>query len=147
MITVIGHLHVGEESAVWEGASNNVEEEEEDLHKREEELQAELMMATKRCQELKQTLQETKSFMDARGLTKQQVPDPRSATKGARGAAGGVAAATIQSEIEEEEEEDDDTFDYEDEDYEDEDNEVIGFDFPRWCLSLHCVLARAEVFR
>jgi serine/threonine protein kinase len=47
-----------------------VEEEEEVinevLHRREEELQAELMLATKRCQELKQTLQVTKSFIESK---------------------------------------------------------------------------------
>ena len=38
-------------------------EEQEDMIKREEELQAELNLATKRCQELKETLQVTKSFL------------------------------------------------------------------------------------
>lgn len=45
---------------------NDAEEEEEIMHRREEELQAELSLATKRCQELKETLQVTKSFIDNR---------------------------------------------------------------------------------
>ena len=41
--------------------------EEEDIAKKEEELQMELSMATLRCQELHKTLQETKSFLHATG--------------------------------------------------------------------------------
>eukprot|EP01042_Synura_sphagnicola_P032872 gene32872-42261_t len=47
-------------------AASNAEEEEEDLVRREEELRAELNFATMRCEELKRTLQETKSFLGPR---------------------------------------------------------------------------------
>lgn len=43
------------------------EEELEDMHQREVELQEELQMATLRCQELKQTLQATRSYIESRG--------------------------------------------------------------------------------
>lgn len=45
-----------------DGEADEVEEQ-EDMMKREEELQAELNLATRRCQELKDTLQVTKSFL------------------------------------------------------------------------------------
>lgn len=38
---------------------------EEDLQDREEELKAELTMATRRCNDLKQTLHQTKSFIES----------------------------------------------------------------------------------
>lgn len=50
-----------------EADPEDADEEDEIMHRREEELQAELSLATKRCQELKETLQVTKSFMDNRG--------------------------------------------------------------------------------
>ena len=43
---------------------------EEDLHRKEVELQAELMLAAARCQELKRTLKETKRFLGADGSRK-----------------------------------------------------------------------------
>lgn len=46
---------------------NDADEEDEIMHRREEELQAELSLATRRCQELKETLQVTKSFIGNRG--------------------------------------------------------------------------------
>jgi serine/threonine protein kinase len=53
---------------MWGDADpNDAEEEDEIMHRREEELQAELSLATKRCQELKETLQVTKSFIGGRG--------------------------------------------------------------------------------
>lgn len=54
-----------ETEALWSGrrlSSANAVDEDEDMHRREEELEAELNMATLRCEELKKTLQETKSF-------------------------------------------------------------------------------------
>ena len=44
--------------------SDQGEDEEEDMRKRENELKEELNMATLRCEELKRTLIETKSFID-----------------------------------------------------------------------------------
>eukprot|EP01038_Epipyxis_sp_PR26KG_P004295 gene4295-6090_t len=61
-----------EEEDDWNNEDNminnagNSEEEEEDLHRKEEELQAELNFATLRVNELKKTLQETKSFIGQR---------------------------------------------------------------------------------
>lgn len=53
---------------MWgEADPNDADEEDEIMHRREEELQAELSLATKRCQELKETLQVTKSFIGHRG--------------------------------------------------------------------------------
>jgi hypothetical protein len=53
---------------MWgEADPNDADEEDEIMHRREEELQAELSLATKRCQELKETLQVTKSFIGQRG--------------------------------------------------------------------------------
>lgn len=45
-------------------ASDQGEDEEEDMRKRENELKQELNMATLRCEELKRTMIETKSFID-----------------------------------------------------------------------------------
>jgi hypothetical protein len=59
-----------DEGSVWERGSHNMEEEEEDLHRREEELQAELNFATLRVNELKRTLQETKSYLGPRMPTR-----------------------------------------------------------------------------
>lgn len=70
----------GEEESLWEQGSHNVEEEEEDLHRREEELKAELNFATMRVNELKRTLQETKSYLGPRlptrgsNLQNQRIP-------------------------------------------------------------------------
>eukprot|EP00602_Paraphysomonas_sp_CaronLab_P008770 CAMPEP_0185029364 /NCGR_PEP_ID=MMETSP1103-20130426/15636_1 /TAXON_ID=36769 /ORGANISM="Paraphysomonas bandaiensis, Strain Caron Lab Isolate" /LENGTH=798 /DNA_ID=CAMNT_0027564075 /DNA_START=684 /DNA_END=3080 /DNA_ORIENTATION=+ len=57
-----------QEEELWgEEDPTDAQEEEEIIRKREEELQAELANATKRCQELKETLQVTKSFIDGKG--------------------------------------------------------------------------------
>lgn len=63
------------ESELWgQGQATGDEDDvEEDLHRKEQELQAELNIATKRCQELKETLQNTKSFIDGRAPLKQQL--------------------------------------------------------------------------
>lgn len=54
------------------------EEEFEDMHQREVELQEELQMATLRCQELKQTLQATRSYIESRGgVPAQARPGPK----------------------------------------------------------------------
>jgi hypothetical protein len=57
----------GTEEMWGEADPNDADEEDEIMHRREEELQAELSLATKRCQELKETLQVTKSFIGHRG--------------------------------------------------------------------------------
>ena len=95
----------GEESSVWDGdgGSSNAQEEEEDLVRKEEELRAELNMATRRVQELRQTLQETKSFMDARGVS--VVPG---STKGKQFVP--VASIASASDVDDE---DEDEFEYE----------------------------------
>ncbi len=67
-----------EEDDDWEKGEVNAEEEDEDLHRREEELQAELNFATMRVEELKRTLQETKSFLGPRLPTRGQ-PQPTAA--------------------------------------------------------------------
>lgn len=57
-----------QEDEMWgEEDPSDAHEEEEIIREREEELQAELANATKRCQELKETLQVTKSFIDGKG--------------------------------------------------------------------------------
>lgn len=70
-------------------------EEQEDMIRREEELQAELNLATRRCQELKETLQVTKSFL-GKGPTL------------AKGKDGTKLVDAIQSDDEESDEESDD---------------------------------------
>lgn len=64
----VGDSDSGGDDELWgEEDPDDAQEEDEIMHKREEELQAELSLATKRCQELKETLQVTKSFIDGRG--------------------------------------------------------------------------------
>jgi TATA-binding protein-associated factor Taf7 len=55
-----------DEGEMWNDrrASDQGEDEEEDMRKRENELKQELNMATLRCEELKRTMIETKSFID-----------------------------------------------------------------------------------
>ena len=55
-----------DEGEMWNDRrpSDQGEDEEEDMRKRENELKEELNMATLRCEELKRTLIETKSFID-----------------------------------------------------------------------------------
>ena len=52
---------------IWEKKNPEVSKDiEEDFHRREEELQAELQFATMRCEELKRTLNETKSIIGSK---------------------------------------------------------------------------------
>lgn len=60
--------------ALFERLPSNPDDEDEDMHRREEELQAELQMATLRCEELKRTLQETKTLMGDAPPGKKVVP-------------------------------------------------------------------------
>ena len=55
-----------DEGEMWNErrTSDHGEDEEEDMRKRENELKQELTMATLRCEELKRTMIETKSFID-----------------------------------------------------------------------------------
>ena len=55
-----------DEGEMWNErrTSDHGEDEEEDMRKRENELKQELNMATLRCEELKRTMIETKSFID-----------------------------------------------------------------------------------
>lgn len=55
-----------DEGEMWNDrrTSDQGEDEEEDMRKRENELKQELNMATLRCEELKRTMIETKSFID-----------------------------------------------------------------------------------
>ncbi len=88
--------------------------EEEIRQSREAELEAELNLATRRCEDLRTTLRETKSFIDG----KARVGTSHAARAGQPGAA--VAAALPDSDLDEEDEED--VFDYD----EDEDGESGG---------------------
>ena len=97
--------------------------EEEDLKNKEEELMAELNMATMRVSDLKQTLQNTKSYYDAHrvdaGGARPVGATINKATKGAAAAQGlGPIASAMDSDEDESEE---DRFD---EDEEEEDSEV-----------------------
>lgn len=110
-----------EEEDDWDKGEVNAEEEDEDLHRREEELRAELNFATMRCEELKRTLQETKSFLGPRLPTRGQ-PQP--------------AAAPVKKEpsYDDEEFEDDEELFESDGDYE------VSFPWISfmWCLKLSC---------
>lgn len=61
-------IHTDDESdeEMWDNGAANVEEEEEDMRHREEELRQELQFATQRCEDLRRTLNETKSFLGPR---------------------------------------------------------------------------------
>lgn len=96
------------------------EEEEEVMHQREIELQEELNLATVRVSELKQTLQNTKSFIESRGGVP-SIPSRRNIDSRAAPADPRLRAAIPD---EDEEEEDEEAFEYEEEDYEEE--EVIS---------------------
>ncbi len=63
-----------DDDALFERLPSNPDDEDEDMHRREEELQAELQMATLRCEELKRTLQETKTLMGDAPVGKKVVP-------------------------------------------------------------------------
>jgi hypothetical protein len=74
-------LHEGSDSGSDEelfekGGEANGDEEEEEFHRREEELRAELNFATMRCEELKRTLQETKTFLGPRLPTRKDQRPP-----------------------------------------------------------------------
>ena len=53
-----------------ESAVGQMAEEEEDMRRREDELKEELSMATLRCDQLKRTLLETKSFIDPKVISR-----------------------------------------------------------------------------
>jgi len=112
-----------EQSAVWDsaGGGGNVDEEEEDMHKREVELQAELTMATRRCQELKQTLQETKSFMEDRGVSMASIMRNNNHRVSSMAA---VAPSTIVSAAGEEEDDSEEYDEFDDADDDDDYDDV-----------------------
>lgn len=59
----------GDDSELWEqkaGPAIISKDAEDDIHRREEELRAELMFATQRCEELKRTLNETKTIVSSK---------------------------------------------------------------------------------
>jgi NIMA (never in mitosis gene a)-related kinase 1/4/5 len=93
--------------------------EEEDLRNKEEELMAELNMATMRVSDLKQTLQNTKSYYDAHRADAGAAPRGATinkATKGSAVAQGlGPIASTMDSDEDDDEDDDEDRFDEEEE--------------------------------
>lgn len=97
--------------------ADDVKEEEEDMFRREEELRAELNFATLRVEELKRTLQETKSFLGPRLPTRGR--DLVSAGKvGAvlAGMAVGIVKGPSEDLYNDEEEDDEDLYDLDDSD-------------------------------
>jgi hypothetical protein len=94
------------------GGPGNADEEEEEFQRREEELRAELTFATLRCEDLKRTLQETKTYLGPRLPTRQakdQRPQPQAVSR---------KEQPMQEELEEPDE-DEDLYDLgEDEEYE-----------------------------
>lgn len=110
-----------EEKEIWEAKkhhsdSKNVIEEEEDLVRREEELRAELNFATCRVEELKRTLQETKSFLGPRLPTRSKTP----------------AVVKVEDQaMDYDDNDDDDEFedDFEDEFYESDREVRVGYDY------------------
>lgn len=111
----------GDESeSLWERGSANSKEEEEDLHRKEEELRAELNFATLRVNELKRTLQETKSFIKAppsrAGATKHS-PTARQVER--------VPSEDVQEEEDEEEYDEDDDYNLHEADEEDEVRQIV----------------------
>lgn len=105
----------GSEEEFFQQAGGDADEEEEDLLRREEELKNELNFATLRVEELKRTLQETKSFLGPR-LPTRGVKDTR-------------VPAPVNNKVEEEEEdEDEDLYDV------DEEYEVIFYFFSKTFL-------------
>lgn len=87
----------------------NAQEEDEDMERREEELRAELNFATCRVEELKRTLQETKSFLGPRLPTRGK--DAPMTAKGREGPRGGEDV--FEEEVDDEEDED---FDFDESD-------------------------------
>jgi non-specific serine/threonine protein kinase/NIMA (never in mitosis gene a)-related kinase len=104
-----------DESVNWDAESNNGAEEDEIMNRREEELQAELQMATLRCDELKRTLIETKSFIDPKVASKK----PQSSMANKKPQGGPVPSYDnldeVSSDDEDEFEEYEDSNDYDDE--------------------------------
>lgn len=84
----------------------------EDLVRREEELRAELNLSTIRCQELKRTLQATKSYM---GVTPNSGPDgrPGAAVPGQNGMGiGGMKPRPQPLVVEGSDDEEDDAYEF-----------------------------------
>jgi hypothetical protein len=96
-------------------------EEDQVLHRREEELQAELMLATKRCQELKQTLQITKSFIESKAASQGSMYPLAGSLQQLRSGEGGQGDQIIEeSDDEGDSEELEEVMEYD----EDEENEI-----------------------
>lgn len=105
---------IGGRDGVAANAGAN-DEEEEDLVRREEELRAELNFATMRCEELRRTLQETKSFLGPRLPTRgKDVVSRGAALRPAVAPSNGAGIAAADEEVEE----DDYLTEDEEEDYE-----------------------------
>ena len=86
-------------------AEDNIEDEEEDMKVREEELKAELNVATKRVEELKHTVKATKSFI--------QIASSQNLLQNPKSFVNGTVVSTIESEInsdDSDEEDDDDAY-------------------------------------
>jgi hypothetical protein len=114
-----------DDTSIWEKGSDHAEDEEEDLRKREMELKAELEMATMRCEELKRTLQATKSFVDPKLSTSRR---GSAAGLGIGGGGGGtIQKPTIATVVSNDDEYDDDE-ESEDE-YEDVRTYICAFAF------------------
>lgn len=87
-------------SEPWEGmGGDNIEDEEEDMKNREDELKAELNVATKRVEELKHTVKATKSFI--------QVASSQNLLQNPRSFVNGTVVSTIASEVNSDDSEDD----------------------------------------
>jgi non-specific serine/threonine protein kinase/NIMA (never in mitosis gene a)-related kinase len=99
--------------AIWDRRPVDAEgfDDEEDIRKsREAELEAELNNATKRCQELKRTLQETKSFIN--GKPSGGGSTSATTTTAAAAAAGKAAQVPPVADVDTEDEDDEDVFDF-----------------------------------
>jgi hypothetical protein len=100
--------------------SDEGNDEEEDMRKRENELKQELNMATLRCDELKRTLIETRSFIDPLHMSSvKKSPSKEGAYKGERRSSG-MQKPTVDTVMSAENEDD------EDEDEEDDDEEDVS---------------------
>ena len=104
--------------SIWEKGSDHAEDEEEDLRKREMELKAELEMATMRCEELKRTLQATKSFVDPKLSTSRRGSGAGLGIGGGGGGGGGTiqkpSIATVVSNDDEYDDDEESEDEYED---------------------------------
>ena len=108
-----------EDVARWDILKNEKDasefDEEEDVRKsREAELQAELNIATKRCQELKKTLQETKSFVGSKAGGGASI-NPRKKDKEKEKEKGGNEGK-LNDDDTDDDNEDEDVFDFDEED-------------------------------